>query len=147
MFERTFFAGWGDMDFNGHMRNTAYLDKAADLRMMYFSENGFSTQEFFRLRLGPVIMRDELEYYREVGLLEEIRVTLELATLAPDGSRFSIQNAFYRGDGKRAARVTSAGGWLDLSTRKLVAPPDALLAALRAAPRSEDFAEAPSSLK
>jgi acyl-CoA thioester hydrolase len=22
-------AGWGDMDFNSHMRNTAYLDKVA----------------------------------------------------------------------------------------------------------------------
>ncbi len=67
MFERRVIAGWGDMDFNSHMRNTAYLDKSADVRMMYFSENGFSMQEFMRLRLGPVIMRDELDYYREVS--------------------------------------------------------------------------------
>ena len=26
MFIKTFQAGWGDMDYNGHMRNTAYLD-------------------------------------------------------------------------------------------------------------------------
>ena len=26
VFTRTFHARWGDMDFNGHMRNTAYLD-------------------------------------------------------------------------------------------------------------------------
>lgn len=54
-------AGWGNMDFNSHRRNTAYLDKSADVRMMYFSENGFSTQESLRLRLGPVTMRDELD--------------------------------------------------------------------------------------
>jgi acyl-CoA thioesterase FadM len=71
MFERRVVAGWSDMDFNSHMRNTAYLDKSADVRMMYFSENGFSMQDFMRLRLGPVIMRDELEYYREVSLLED----------------------------------------------------------------------------
>ncbi|MGB7464802.1 MAG: thioesterase family protein [Candidatus Acidiferrum sp.] len=53
MFERRVVAGWSDMDFNSHMRNTAYLDKSADVRMMYFSENGFSMQEFMRLRLGP----------------------------------------------------------------------------------------------
>jgi acyl-CoA thioester hydrolase len=76
MFERRVIAGWGDMDFNSHMRNTAYLDKSADVRMMYFSENGSSMQEFMRLRLGPVIMRDELDYYREVSLLEELRATL-----------------------------------------------------------------------
>jgi acyl-CoA thioester hydrolase len=29
MYVKTLFAGWGDMDFNAHMRNTAYLDKSA----------------------------------------------------------------------------------------------------------------------
>jgi hypothetical protein len=40
MFEKILFAGWGDMDFNSHMRNTAFLDKSADVRMMFFAENG-----------------------------------------------------------------------------------------------------------
>ena len=35
MYEKDFTAGWGDMDFNSHMRNTAYLDKSADIRMMF----------------------------------------------------------------------------------------------------------------
>ncbi len=147
MFERKLTAGWGDMDFNSHMRNTAYLDKSADVRMMYFSENGFPMAEFHRLRLGPVILRDELEYYREVGLLEEVRVTLEIAELSADGSRFLIQNTFYRGDGKLVARVRSKGGWLDLIARKLVAPPEKLLLALQNSPHSDDFKEVPSSLK
>lgn len=147
MFERKLTAGWGDMDFNSHMRNTAYLDKSADVRMMYFSENGFPMAEFHRLRMGPVILRDELEYYREVGLLEEVRVTLEIAELSADGSRFLIQNTFYREDGKLVARVRSKGGWLDLNARRLVAPPDRLLGALQNSPRSDDFQEVPSSLK
>jgi acyl-CoA thioester hydrolase len=147
MLERRVVTDWGDMDFNSHMRNTAYLDKSADVRMMYFSENGFSMQEFMRLRLGPVIMRDELDYYREVSLLEELRATLELAALAADGSRFAIQNSFYRLDGQRVARVKSTGGWLDLAARKLVAPPEGILTALQRAPRSKEFTEIPSSLK
>jgi len=44
--ERTFTAGWGDMDFNSHMRNTVYFDKSADVRMTYFAENGFRWQDF-----------------------------------------------------------------------------------------------------
>ena len=147
MFERKLTAGWGDMDFNGHMRNTAYLDKSADVRMMFFSENGFPMAEFHRLRMGPVILRDELDYFREVGLLEEIRVTLEVVELSADGSRFLLQNTFYHSDGKLIARVRSKGGWLDLNARKLVAPPDKLLTAMRRAPRSDDFKEVPSSLK
>jgi len=147
MFERRVIAGWGDMDFNSHMRNTACLDKSADVRITYFSENGFSMQEFMRLRLGPVIIRDELDYHREVSLMEELRATLELAALAAHGSRFAIQNSFYRLDVQRVARVKSTGGWLDLTVRKLLGPPEGLLAALQRAPRSEELTEVPSNLK
>lgn len=139
MFEKRFVAGWGDMDFNSHMRNTAFLDKSADVRMMFFSENGFPMDEFIRRKIGPVIMKDEVEYFREVRLLEELRVTLGLAGLAEDGSRFVITNEFWRADEMIAARVTSAGGWLDLTIRKLVAPPEVLLAALHSIPRTNSF--------
>lgn len=74
-------------------------------------------QEFMRLRLGPVVLHDELDHFREVGLLEELRVTLELAELAADGSRFAIQNTFFRIDGKMAPRVKSRGEWMDLTAR------------------------------
>ena len=147
MFEKRLVAGWGDMDFNSHMRNTAFLDKSADVRMMFFSENGFPMEEFFRRRLGPVVRKDEIEYFKEVRLLEELRVTLAIAGLAADGSRFLLRNEFWRADGQLAATVTSAGGWLDLSVRKLVAPPEALLSALRSLPQTEDFQELASSIK
>jgi acyl-CoA thioester hydrolase len=147
MYEKTFIAGWGDMDFNSHMRNTAYLDKSADVRMMYFSENGFPMAEFVRLRIGPVIMKDEVEYFKEVGLLESLKVTFDQAGLAEDGSRFLIRNEFYKSDGKLCARVTSAGGWLDLAARKLVLPPDALLQAMRTLQKTDDFRVLTSSIK
>ena len=147
MYTKTLYAGWADMDFNSHMKNTAYLDKAADVRMMFFSENGFPVQEFTRLKVGPVIMKDEVEYRLEVGLLQEIRVTLALAGLSEDGSRFLLRNEILHPGGKLCAKVTSAGGWLDLGARKLVAPPPALLAAMNSLDRTEDFAVLPSSIK
>jgi acyl-CoA thioester hydrolase len=144
MYEKTLVAGWGDMDFNSHMRNTAYLDKSADVRMMYFADNGFPMSEFVKLRLGPVVMKDEVEYFREFGLLEEVRVTFALAGLSEDGMRMKLRNDFYKKD-VLAARVTATGGWLDLAARKLVVPPPALLQLLRNLERSEDYAELPNS--
>jgi acyl-CoA thioester hydrolase len=141
VFERWFTAGWGQMDFNAHLANTAYLDLAADTRMMYFAEHGFPMREFERLRLGPVVRRDEIEYHREVRLLERVRVDLVLEGLSADASRFRLGNTFHREDGTVAARVISAGGWLSLAERKLVAPPEALAAALRALARSESYAD------
>lgn len=141
MYSKKMFAGWGDMDLNSHMRNTAFLDKAADVRVMFFADNGFPASEFLRLQLGPVAMKDEVEYHREVELLQEITVTLEVAGLTPDGSRFRIRNEFFRSDGKLCARVTSSGGWLDRVRRKLVVPPETLLAALRALTQTSDYVD------
>lgn len=135
------------MDFNAHMKNTAFLDKAADVRMMFFAENGFPVGEFSRLRLGPVVMKDEVEYRKEVGLLQEITVTLAMAGQSGDGSRFLLRNEILRPDGTLCARVTSAGGWLDLAARKLIAPPEALHKAMQSLPQTSDFTVLPSSVK
>jgi acyl-CoA thioester hydrolase len=147
MYSKTLYAGWADMDFNGHMKNTAYLDKAADVRQMFLIEHGFPVEEFLRRRIGPVVMKDEVEYFREVGLQQQIKVTYALAGHAPDGSRFLLRHEIYRSDGKLSARVTSAGGWLDLTARKLIAPPEELLAAMNLLDKTDDFVVLPSSIK
>jgi acyl-CoA thioester hydrolase len=147
MYEKTLYAGWGDIDFNGHMKNTAFLDKSADVRMMVFSESGFSVREFSKLSMGPVVMKDEVEYIKEIELLQEARVTLALAGLSEDGSRFLMRNEFYHANGILAASVTTLGGWLDLRGRCLISPPASLLQVLQSLPRTPDFTCLPSSLR
>lgn len=141
------FAAWADMDANAHMANVAYLSKCVDARMSFFKQHGFPVSEFAKRQIGPVVRRDELEYYREIGLLEPIKVTLEIAGMASDGSRFRLRNEILTEDGKRAARVTSEGGWLDLAKRKLIAPPADLLEALSAMPQATEFERLPSSIR
>jgi acyl-CoA thioester hydrolase len=138
-YARTIAARWGDMDFNGHMRNTAYLDAAGDTRMRYFADHGFTVPDFERLQVGPVILRDTLEYYKELHLLEEVEVLQTATGMSDDGSHFRIRNAFRRPDGQRIAKVESTGGWLDLRTRRLAAPPPELKALLHSMPRAPDF--------
>jgi len=146
MYQKTLVAGWGDMDYNAHMRNTAYLDKSADVRMMYFADCGFPMAEFARLQLGPVVRKDVVEYFREINLLDEIEVTIEMAGLSADASRMLLRNEFYR-KGTLAARVTSTAGWFDLKNRKLICPPPNLAQPLRDMSRTADFVELPGSDK
>ena len=146
-FRKSFRAGWGMMDFNAHMANKAFLDFAADTRMMYFEERGFPMSEFQRLGIGPVVRRDEVEYLREFKLLERVDVELLLAGISGDGSRFRLRNVFYKPDGNRAAVVTSTGGWLDLRERKLAPPPQGLLRVISDLSRADDFEELPSSVR
>lgn len=142
-YAREFLAGWGAMDFNGHMANTAYLNVAADVRMAFFSEHGFPPSEFRRLAIGPVMRKEELEYFREVGLHDTVTVTYALRAMSVDGARFVVENEIWTPRGERAATVRSTGGWLDLRARKLVVPPPPLLEVFALVPRVPEFEELP----
>lgn len=142
-YAREFLAGWGTMDFNSHMANWAYLNLAADVRLAFFAEHGFPPGEFRRRAIGPVMRKDEVEYFREVGLHETVTVTYALLAMSPDGARFVIENEIWTQAGERAATVRSTGGWLDLRQRRLVAAPPDLLAVLEKLPRAPGFVELP----
>lgn len=132
------------MDFNGHMANRAYLDLAGDVRLAFLADHGFSPAELRRLAIGPVIRKDELEYFREIALHETVTVTYVALAMSADASRFVVENEIWSASGERAATIRSTGGWLDLRARKLVVPPPELMAALLQLPRVEDFQEIPT---
>ena len=112
-FAKTLRAGWSDIDFNLRMRNTAYLDKAVDVRMMFFAETGFPIAEFLKRGIGPVMKSDTIDFFREVRLHEEFQVTME------------------------------ASGWLDLKARKPVASPADLHAVMQKMSRTAEFEPLP----
>ncbi len=147
LFEKTFHVGWADVDMNGHLANTAYIDLAVDVRLFFFEANGFSVMEFHRQGFGPVMRRDEIEYYRECRLLDNIRITLKLAGLSEDGSRFRIRQDFYHFDDTLAATLHSTGGWLSSRERKLIAPPAEIVEMWNKLVRTDDFEILPSSIK
>ena len=146
-YAKEFLAGWGTMDFNGHMGNTAYLNLAADVRMAFFAEHGFPPTEFRRLAIGPVVKKEEIEYFREIGLHEKVTVTYAVLAMSANGSRFVIENEIWSPSGERAAVVRSTGGWLDLRARKLVVPPPELRAAFERVPKAPAFVELPNPTK
>ena len=143
IFEQRFQVGWSHLDSNAHMGNTAYLDLSANVRVTYLTSAGFSVESFAQMHFGPVIRREELEYFRELRLMDEARVTLLLAGLSEDASRFRMRNEFWNANRALIARVTSLGGWIDLRLRQLIAPPRSLAAALRALDRASDFEHLP----
>jgi acyl-CoA thioester hydrolase len=144
-FEQHFRVSWGDLDSNAHMANTAFLDRAADTRMQFYVVRGFPLTRFSEERIGPVILRDELVYRKELRLLDEYVVDLEVVGLSEEGTRFQVRNTFRTGAGEVAAIVTSAGLWFDLERRRPRPPPPDLDAVFRQAPRGEDFKEIPAN--
>jgi acyl-CoA thioester hydrolase len=147
IFEKTFHVGWGNVDFNGHLANTSFLDLAVDVRMFYFAENGFSVKEFQHRGFGPVVLKDEIEYFKELYMLDKVRITFQSVGLSEDVSRFKIRNEFFREDGRMSARLTTTGGWIDFARRKLIVPPPELADVMKSLTRTDDFEIFESSIK
>jgi acyl-CoA thioester hydrolase len=143
-FEQRFCVGWSDLDGNAHMGNSSFLDHAANTRMLFFAHRGFTLARFAAEKFGPVMARDELVYRKELRLMDEFTVDLELVGISDDGVRFRVRNTFRNAANELAATVTSDGVWFDLERRRPRVPPPDLDAMMRALRRTDDFAEIPS---
>ena len=147
IFEKRISVGWRDVDPNGHVANMVYLEYAVDARIAFFASQGFAPTKFMKHGFGPVIKTDFVEYFREVLMLDEVRVTVENGGHATDFSRFRVINNIFKSSGEPAARVVSVGGWLGLKERKLIEPPDEIKRAWLTLVRTDDFEELKSSVK
>jgi len=138
---------WDDLDGNRHVRNTAFSEYATHTRFRLMGAHGFTQARLEELRFGPVMMREEIRYRREVRFGDEVVVDVRCAGLSPDGSHWRVHQDVVRADGKQAATLAIQGGWLRLDRRVLMPPPDELAAVLLSLPRTRDFEELPSLLR
>lgn len=136
-FTQSFIVRWSDLDANGHMRNTAYMEYAMQTRFAFMAHFGFTPADFGRVGIGPVVFREETVYFKEVHLLQRIVVSQMIGMLSEDGSRFTMVNQIFKDRQNLAAVITTEGAWLNLNTRKIEPPPAELLEVLRACPRYE----------
>lgn len=143
-YTKTFTVRWGDCDLNGHVRNTVYSEYCIETRLAFFQERGVGYDFFAEHHFAPVILREEIDYLREIRAGEIVTVDYTVLGLSPDASRFKLAHDLYRSNGKHAAHVVLSGGWLDHETRRLTSPPQRLQEAFRDVPRAEPFEELPS---
>ncbi len=132
---------WGDLDANMHMANRAYLDYASQTRFLFINEQGFTPADFQHAQMGPVIFSDNIQYLKELRFLEKFYVEYWLGGNSRDYSKFLLINKFYREDGKLAALLETSGAWFNLSTRKVMAPPEKLISAIDALLKTEGYKE------
>jgi len=140
-YQQNFEVRWADLDPNGHMRHTAYMDCAAQARVGLLNDYGFTLERFRALGIGPVLFREEAQYLREVRANEHIRVTAKVAGLSRNRRHWRIRHCIFKQDGELACVVNVQGAWLDLAARKIAVPPAELAQAMEKAPRTEDYAE------
>jgi acyl-CoA thioester hydrolase len=130
-FSAQFVVRWSDLDSNGHMANTAYMEYTIQSRFLCFQAHGFSLQALHDSGIGPAVFRDEASYFKELRL-DPFTVTFHVSQLSDDGIKFTLKHDILRADGQKAAHIVTQGAWFDLRLRKLAPAPDALQAIMRA---------------
>jgi acyl-CoA thioester hydrolase len=139
VFVARFSVRWADLDANRHVRNTIFSEFATHTRFRLLEAHGFPQERFETLRFGPVMFREEVRYRRELVFGDEATVSVVAAGLSEDGSQWRVQQEVTRADGKQAAILRIDGAWIDLDSRRLIAPPSDLVDVLLGLPRADDF--------
>lgn len=140
--ENVFYEGkvmWSQIDANMHLRHSAYADFAAQARLQILENLGFDSGLLEKLKIGPILFREELIYMREVRPSDSVKVTCVMTSCRPDASRWSFSQELFRGDGVKAAQINVQGAWVDKEKRKLAALPEEWAKAFMHIPKSPDF--------
>ena len=132
---------WTDIDANRHVRYSAYIDAAAELRYRFFTEHGLPPEAFDSLGVGPVYTSLAANFFREVRLGETLTMTYQLNGLSPTGLRWKVQHDFLKSNGKKAVTIFLEGTILNLATRQPTAPTSEIMAVFQQVPRSPEFEE------
>ena len=89
---------WADLDPNFHMTHSKYYDLGAYVRMCYFIENGITPHELHAHRLGPILLREECVFRKEIQPGDKISVDIKLLKARKDGSRWTMQHQVFKND-------------------------------------------------
>jgi len=130
---------WTDIDANRHVRYSAYIDAAAELRYRFYTQHNLPPEVFDNLGMGPVYTSLTANFFREVRLGETLSITYLLIGLSPQGIRWKVQHDFLKANGKKAVTLSLEGAMLDLNTRQPVIPTSEIMAVFQQVPRSDNF--------
>ena len=130
---------WTDIDANRHVRYSAYIDAAAELRYRFFTEHGLPPEAFDDLGVGPVYTSLTANFFREVRLGETLTITYLLTGLSLQGIRWRVQHDFIKANNKKAVTIVLEGTILNLITRQPSVPSPEIMAVFQQVPRSDDF--------
>ena len=129
---------WADLDPNFHMLHSRYYELGAYVRMCFFVENGITEIELQKHRIGPILLREECMFRREIRFGDDVEIDLHITRAKQNLMRWSIEHTITR-NGELSAIIKVDGSWINLDRRRMAAPPEAFLSIFERMPRSAEF--------
>lgn len=130
---------WSDLDPNFHVRHSAYYDMGAYSRISFLTEQGLTPALMQELKIGPVLLREECVFRKEIHFSDPVTVNLLLHKNSKDGKRWTLVHEIHTHSDTLSAVITVEGAWLDTVHRKLVAPPAFIQELFSKMPLHPDF--------
>lgn len=138
-FQINFTTKWSDFDPNRHMRHTAYNEYAAEVRIRFFAKYKFAMDEFTKFNIGPILFTEETSFRKEILIGENIKVNLKLSGISKNNERWKFTHEVFNEKGQLSAVIKVYGAWIDLTKRKLTAPPKEAANLFLKAEKTTDF--------
>lgn len=138
-FKQTFQVIWADLDPNAHMRHTAYNDYAAQVRVGLFDFLQMPLNELVASGYGPVLFHEDTTFRREVFMNEQITVDCAALAFRQDLKVWKFRQQVWKQNEELACIIIATGAFMDLRQRKVVVPPEKIIAMLERIPKTEDF--------
>ena len=138
VFRRDIQIRWADIDANIHMRHSVYYELCAEMRMGALKEVGLTITKMQKLRVLPIIFREECRFMKEIIHEDTIMLDVTICKLSHDHRKFSFRHHFIRGN-EVCAISEMDGAWLDHRVRKVTVPPQVTIDSMEQIPKTEDF--------
>jgi acyl-CoA thioester hydrolase len=138
---------WSDIDVNKHLRHSVYYDYGAFCRIKLFTEIGITMAKLSELSIGPVLLREEAIFRREIVFEDQISISTELLKSTPDSARWTFRHNLVKNEITPAAVITIDGAWIDTDKRKMTIPPVEFHEAFGQIPRAAEFEEIVLNIK
>lgn len=111
-----------DLDFLGHVNHANYLRILEEARWDVITKKGFGFAHMQAKQYGPVILRVDIQYKREVGNRETITIHTDFQHTII-AKVMTLEQRITKEDGTVASVATITFGLMDFQTRKLIDPP------------------------
>lgn len=109
------------LDLFGHVNNATYLQLFEEARWDFIVKNGYGVEQVKKFKKGPVILRVDLKFTKEIKSREVI--TIESSMVGKLNRTVSkIQQQMINEAGDVCAIAVFDFGLMDLVERKLIAP-------------------------
>jgi acyl-CoA thioester hydrolase len=128
---------WADIDPNFHVLHSKYYDYCANARMQVLQKNGVTMQAIQQYNIGPILLREECVFKRELKFGDEIEIRISLKSTDETYTRWSFINEIWKNGDTLAAVITVDGAWMDTIKRKISAPPEEFKKAFESLPKAE----------